>query len=76
MACGVVAMVIELKAFDKGPVFVKDTDILLSGDKWTIVLNIALDDYTFLIEDMSIFGREYRCIRIRGWIRLTFTGKK
>jgi DNA-binding ferritin-like protein (Dps family) len=53
MACGTAAMVIEPKAFDKGLVFVKDTDILLSGDKWTIVLNIALDDYTFLIEDMK-----------------------
>jgi hypothetical protein len=53
MACGMAAMVIEPKAFDKGLVFVKDTDILLSGDKWTIVVNIALDDYTFLINDMK-----------------------
>ena len=31
----------------------KDTDILLSGDKWTIVVNIALDDYDTLIENMK-----------------------
>ena len=35
----------EPKTFNKGLIFVKDTDILLSGDKWTIVINIALDDY-------------------------------
>jgi hypothetical protein len=47
-----VAVVPEPKVFDKGLVFVKDTDILLSGDKWTIVVNIALDDYSNLIELM------------------------
>jgi len=41
-------MVPEPRTFDKGLVFVKDTDILLSGDKWTIVVNIALDDYNAL----------------------------
>jgi hypothetical protein len=51
--CGAAAMVIEPKPFDKGLVFVKDTDILLSGDKWTIVVNIALDDYTLLIDNMK-----------------------
>jgi len=55
MICGVLAaaMVPEPKNFDKGLVFVKDTDILLSGDKWTIVVNIALDDYDILIENMK-----------------------
>lgn len=52
MVRGAAAMVIEPKAFDKGLVFVKDTDILLSGDKWTIAVNIALDDYTLLIDHM------------------------
>ena len=46
-------MVPEPKNFDKGLVFVKDTDILLSGDKWTIVVNTALDDYDTLIENMK-----------------------
>ena len=36
----------ESRTFDKGLIFVKDTNILLSGDKWTIVVNIAVDDYT------------------------------
>jgi len=44
-----VAIVPEPKKFDKGLIFVKDTDILLSGDKWTIVVNIALDDYDTLV---------------------------
>ena len=39
----------EPKTFDKGLIFVKDTDILLSGDKWAIVMNISLDDYDALI---------------------------
>ena len=43
----------EPKTFDKGLVFVKDTDILLSGDKWTIVINIALDDYDALVYMMK-----------------------
>ena len=38
----------DSRTFDKGLIFVKDTNIL-SGDKWTIVLNIALDDYTALV---------------------------
>ena len=30
----------------------RDTDILLSGDKWTIVVNIALDDYSALVDSV------------------------
>jgi len=41
------------RTFDKGLVFVKDTDILLSGDKWIIVVNIALDDYDALVHMMK-----------------------
>jgi hypothetical protein len=47
-------MVPEPMTFHKELVFVKDTDILLSGDKWTIAVNIALDDYAILIENMKI----------------------
>jgi len=47
-------MVPEPMNFDKGLVFIKDTDILLSGDKWTIAVNIALDDYVILIENMKL----------------------
>ena len=52
VTCGVFAAAIvpEPRNFDKGLVFVKDTNILLSGDKWTIVVNIALNDYDALIE--------------------------
>jgi len=39
----------EPRTFDKGLVFVKDTDIFLSGDKWTTVVNITLDDYDALV---------------------------
>ena len=39
----------EPKAFDKGLIFVKDTDILLSADKWTIVVNSSLDEYDTLV---------------------------
>ena len=39
----------EPKTFNKGLIFVEDTDILLSGDKWTIVINTALDEYEALI---------------------------
>jgi hypothetical protein len=28
----------------------KDTDILLSGDKWTVAVNVALNDYLPLIK--------------------------
>ena len=40
----------EPQALDKGLIFVKDTDILLSGDKWTIAINIAIDDYAALVD--------------------------
>ena len=48
-----VAIVPELKTFDKGLIFVKDTEILLCGDKWTIVVNIALDDYSNMADLMK-----------------------
>jgi hypothetical protein len=56
MMCGAAntAMVPEPMNFDKGLIFVKDTDILLSGDRWTIVVNIALSDYDVLIENMKL----------------------
>ncbi|PSN32097.1 hypothetical protein C0J52_23919 [Blattella germanica] len=38
---------------DKGMVFMKDRDILLTGDKWTIVLEIGLDDYNYLSNGMA-----------------------
>jgi hypothetical protein len=56
MVCGTAVAKVEPvpKDFDKGLIFVKDTDILLSGDKWTIVVNIALDDYTALVNGMRV----------------------
>jgi hypothetical protein len=36
--------------FDKGLIFMKDKDILLTGEKWTLAVNIALDDYVNLIQ--------------------------
>ena len=50
----------EPKTFDKGLVFVKDTDILLSGDKWTIIINIALDDYDTLVYMMKTTLKQIR----------------
>jgi hypothetical protein len=47
-------MVLEPMNFDKGLIFVKDIDVLLSGDKWTIAVNIALDYYAILIENMKL----------------------
>jgi hypothetical protein len=41
------------KEFGKGLIFVKVTNILLSGDKWTIVVNVALDDCATLIDNMN-----------------------
>ena len=38
---------------NKGLVFLKDRDILLTGDKWTIVLEVAFDDYITLIKSMQ-----------------------
>jgi hypothetical protein len=38
--------------YDKGLIFMKDRVILLTGDKWTLAVNIALDDYLNLIRGM------------------------
>jgi hypothetical protein len=45
LICGAAnaAMVPKPMNFDKGLVLTKDTDILLSGDKWTIAVNTALE---------------------------------
>jgi hypothetical protein len=38
--------------FNKGLIFMKDRDILMTGDKWILAVNIALDDYVKLIQSM------------------------
>jgi hypothetical protein len=35
-------------------------DILLTGDKWTLAVNIALDDYVALIQGMRIILAQIR----------------
>ena len=49
-----ITLVPEPKNFDKGLIFVKETDVLLSGDRWTIVINIAVDDYTTPVDNMKL----------------------
>ena len=51
--------------FDKGLIFVKETDILFSGDKWTIAVNIALEDYESLVAVMElVLGQVRRNIQV------------
>jgi hypothetical protein len=50
----------EPRKFDKGLIFVKETDVLLSGDKWTIAVNIALNDYEDLVEVMRSTTQQIR----------------
>ena len=55
----------EQRQFDKGLIFVKETDILFSGDKWTIVVNIALEDYESLVGVMGlVLGQVHRNIQV------------
>jgi hypothetical protein len=50
-----VASLPEPKLLDKGLIFIKDTDILLSENKWTIVVNIVLYDYaTFVDHEFNV----------------------
>jgi hypothetical protein len=61
----VIAIEPEPKPFNKGLIFTKDTDILLSGDKWTIAVNVALDDYLTLIKGMRfVLGQVRRNIQV------------
>jgi hypothetical protein len=53
-------MVPDPKIFYKGLIFVKDAGILLSEDKWTIVVNIALDDYATLVDTMKLILNHVR----------------
>jgi len=50
----------ETRTLEKGLIFVKDTNILLSGDKWTVVVNIALDDYDALAYTMKTILNQIR----------------
>jgi hypothetical protein len=55
----------EPQPFDKGLIFVKEADILLSGDKWTIAVNIALEDYASFIGTMKlVLGQVRRKIQV------------
>jgi len=59
MICGAaaVASVTELKVFGKVLIFVEDSVILLSGDKWSKGGNIVLGDCNTLVSLMkSMFG--------------------
>ena len=62
----------EPKLFDKGLIFVKDTDILLSGDKLTIAVNIPLDDYSTIVYLMkSMLGDICQKIQVHKNSRIT-----
>ena len=50
----------EPRKFSKGLIFVKETDVLLSGDKWTIAVNIALDDHEDLVVVMRLMLQQIR----------------
>jgi hypothetical protein len=59
-------MVPERKVFDKGLIFVKDTDILLSGDNWATVVNVAVDDYSTLVDTTkSVLGHIRQKIQVQ-----------
>jgi len=61
-----VASVPEPSIFDKGLIFVKDTDNLLSGDKWTIVVNIVLDGYATIVDlTRSMLSHNRQKIRVQ-----------
>jgi len=44
----------EPRAFGKGLFFTKETDVLLSEDRWTVAVNIPLDDYSSFIFGMRL----------------------
>jgi len=44
----------EPRPIDKGLIFIKETYVLLSGDRWIVAVNIALDDYSSLIHRMRL----------------------
>ena len=47
-------------------IFIKDTDILQCGDKWNIVVNVALDDYMTLVDTMKlVLGHIRQKIQVR-----------
>jgi hypothetical protein len=66
--------------YDKGLIFMKDRNILVTGDKWTLAVNIALDDYVNLIQGMRfILAKIRRNIEMHKSPNGTFsisTGKK
>ena len=50
----------EPRVFDKGLVFIKETEILLSGDRWTVAVNIAVEDYSSLIFGLKLILNQTR----------------
>jgi hypothetical protein len=49
----------EPRVFNKGLVFIKETDVL-SGDRWTVAVNIAIDDYSSLIFGLKLVLNQIR----------------
>ncbi|KAJ4425404.1 hypothetical protein ANN_28019 [Periplaneta americana] len=45
---------------NKGAIFLKDRDILLTGDKWTFVININLEVYSNLVKQLTTILSEAR----------------
>jgi len=50
----------EPRVFDKGLVFIKETKILLSGDRWTVAVNTAVDDYSSFILGLKLVLNQTR----------------
>jgi hypothetical protein len=54
----------EPQPFDKGLILVKEADILLSGDKWTIAVNIAIDYVSLVRTIRLVLGQVRRNIQV------------
>jgi hypothetical protein len=46
--------------FEKGLILMRDRDILLTGDKWTLAVNVTLDDYVNLIQGMRFILAQFQ----------------
>jgi hypothetical protein len=46
--------------FDKGLIFLWNKNILLTGDKWNLAVNFALDDYVNLIQGMRFILAQFQ----------------
>ena len=64
----------KVENLDRGLVFLKERDVLLTGDRWTVVVEIGIEDYVYLVKGMTTACNNLQQ-DIEKWVSINHTNK-